>query len=78
MFSKPAIYGADVYESASGCSMFANDETADVAGAWHQGRSYCATAKTAMERPAMDIDTDRIDDAVLALLYLGLHDRNRA
>ena len=26
----------------------------------------------------MDIDTDRIDDAVLALLYLGLHDRYRA
>ena len=26
----------------------------------------------------MDIDTDRIDDAVLALLYLGLHDRCRA
>ena len=26
----------------------------------------------------MDIDTDRVDDAVLALLYLGLHDRCRA
>ena len=26
----------------------------------------------------MEIDTDRIDDAVLALLYLGLHDRCRA
>jgi hypothetical protein len=26
----------------------------------------------------MDIDTDRIDEAVLALLYLGLHDRRRA
>jgi hypothetical protein len=26
----------------------------------------------------MDIDTDRIDDAVLALLYLGLHDGDRA
>lgn len=24
---------------------------------------------------AMEIDTDRIDEAVLALLYLGLHDR---
>jgi hypothetical protein len=24
------------------------------------------------------IDTDRIDEAVLALLYLGLHDGNRA
>lgn len=27
---------------------------------------------------AMAIDTDRIDDAILALLYLGLHDQNRA
>ena len=26
----------------------------------------------------MEIDTDRIDEAVLALLYLGLHDRSRA
>jgi len=26
----------------------------------------------------MDTDTDRIDDAVLALLYLGLHDGCRA
>lgn len=26
----------------------------------------------------MEIDTDRIDQAVLALLYLGLHDRWRA
>ena len=26
----------------------------------------------------MDIDTDRIDDAVLALLWLGLHDGARA
>jgi hypothetical protein len=26
----------------------------------------------------MSIDEDRIDDAVLALLYLGLHDRWRA
>ena len=26
----------------------------------------------------MDIDTDRIDEAVLALLYLGLHDDHRA
>jgi hypothetical protein len=26
----------------------------------------------------MDIDTDRIDEAVLALLYLGLHEHNRA
>jgi len=25
-----------------------------------------------------DIDTDRIDEAVLALLYLGLHDHHRA
>ena len=25
----------------------------------------------------MDINADRIDDAVLALLYLGLHDRDR-
>ena len=29
------------------------------------------------EGPGMDIDTDRIDDAVLALLSLGLHDGNR-
>src|SRR3954452_25202549 len=27
---------------------------------------------------AMEIDTDRIDEAVLALLYLGLHDGARA
>src|SRR3954464_6232278 len=27
---------------------------------------------------AMEIDTDRIDEAVLALLYLGLHDGCRA
>ena len=27
---------------------------------------------------AMAIDTDRIDDAVLALLHLTLHDRDRA
>lgn len=26
----------------------------------------------------MDIDTDRIDEAVLALLYLGRHKHNRA
>jgi hypothetical protein len=26
----------------------------------------------------MDIDTDKIDEAVLALLYLGLHDDIRA
>jgi hypothetical protein len=26
----------------------------------------------------MSIDKDKIDDAVLALLYLGLHDRYRA
>ena len=26
----------------------------------------------------MEIDTDRIDETVLALLYLGLHDRYRA
>jgi hypothetical protein len=26
----------------------------------------------------MDLDTDRIDNAVLALLYLGLHDGDRA
>lgn len=26
----------------------------------------------------MDIDTDKIDEAVLALLYLGLHDGERA
>jgi len=26
----------------------------------------------------MEIDTDRIDDAVLALLLLGLHDGDRA
>ncbi len=26
----------------------------------------------------MEIDTDRIDEATLALLYLGLHDRWRA
>jgi len=25
-----------------------------------------------------DLDTDRIDEAVLALLYLGLHDDHRA
>jgi hypothetical protein len=26
----------------------------------------------------MDFDTDRIDEAVLALMYLGLHDGSRA
>ncbi|WP_044559671.1 DUF6429 family protein [Azospirillum sp. B4] len=26
----------------------------------------------------MEIDTDRVDDAVLALLWLGLHDGQRA
>ncbi len=26
----------------------------------------------------MNLDTDRIDDAVLALLLLGLHEQNRA
>lgn len=26
----------------------------------------------------VEIDTDRIDDAVLAVLYLGLHDADRA
>ena len=26
----------------------------------------------------MTLDTDKVDRAVLALLYLGLHDRNRA
>ena len=26
----------------------------------------------------MDADTDRIDEAVLALLYLGLHEHDRA
>jgi hypothetical protein len=26
----------------------------------------------------MEIDTDRIDEAVLALLWLGLHDHGRA
>jgi len=26
----------------------------------------------------MEINTQRIDEAVLALLYLGLHERNRA
>jgi hypothetical protein len=30
------------------------------------------------EASAMEIDTDRIDEATLALLYLGLHDRWRA
>jgi hypothetical protein len=27
-----------------------------------------------MREAVMDIDTDRIDDAVLGLLWLGLHD----
>src|SRR5690348_17878308 len=31
-----------------------------------------------IERAAMDIDTDKIDDVVLALLYLTLHDEFRA
>src|SRR3954467_9547437 len=30
------------------------------------------------EASAMEIDTDRSDEATLALLYLGLHDRYRA
>jgi hypothetical protein len=31
-----------------------------------------------MQEAVMDIDTDRIDDAVLALLWLGLHEGMRA
>lgn len=31
-----------------------------------------------MEKTRMDIDTDKIDDAVLALLFLGRHDEIRA
>ena len=31
-----------------------------------------------MLRDTMDMDRDRIDEAVLALLYLGLHDQVRA
>src|SRR5258708_36610739 len=31
-----------------------------------------------MDGAAMTIDNDRIDDAVLALLHLGLHDKYRA
>jgi hypothetical protein len=31
-----------------------------------------------MDEAAMTIDNDRIDDAVLALLHLGLHDKYRA
>jgi hypothetical protein len=31
-----------------------------------------------MDDAAMTIDNDRIDDAVLALLHLGLHDKYRA
>lgn len=31
-----------------------------------------------MQSLAMDLDTDRIDEAVLALLQLTLHDENRA
>jgi hypothetical protein len=31
-----------------------------------------------MREAVMDIDTDRIDEAVLALLWLGLHDGLRA
>jgi hypothetical protein len=30
------------------------------------------------EVPAMTLDTERIDDATLALLYLGLHEHGRA
>jgi hypothetical protein len=31
-----------------------------------------------IDRKAMDLDTKKIDDAVLALLYLGVHDGARA
>jgi hypothetical protein len=31
-----------------------------------------------MQEAVMDIDTDQIDDAVLALLWLGLHEGMRA
>jgi Domain of unknown function (DUF6429) len=31
-----------------------------------------------MQEAVMDIDMDRIDEAVLALLWLGLHDGRRA
>lgn len=31
-----------------------------------------------MDRGKLVLDTDRIDDAVLALLHLGLHDGSRA
>lgn len=31
-----------------------------------------------LRRGFMDLDTNKIDDAVLALLYLGLHDGMRA
>lgn len=30
-----------------------------------------------LRRSGMDIDTDRIDEALLALLYLGRHDHDR-
>jgi hypothetical protein len=39
----------------------------------HDRAGGCRAARR--EASAMEIDTDRIDEATLALLYLGLHDR---
>lgn len=39
---------------------------------------YAALVRAAAGDFAMTFDTNRIDDAVLALLYLGLHDQDRA
>jgi hypothetical protein len=40
--------------------------------------SFGHRRRLAQEIRNMALDTDRIDDAVLALLYLGLHDHYRA
>lgn len=42
------------------------------------GTSWCAMLSLLSGEVSMEIDTDRIDDAILALLRLGLHDGCRA
>ena len=39
---------------------------------------HLSSARSCYPHDAMDIDENRIDDAVLALLLLGLHDGRRA
>ena len=41
-------------------------------------RSTCSLGITLIDATAMDIDTEKVDEAVLAVLYLTLHDHVRA